>query len=113
MGKRRISVECINKNPMVLGSLFIGYSLLNGTVMVLTFINAEKLKWMFLIVVGFIFFLNLLVQALIFKKREMDYMRSMFGNDEEGYQECLRIANLSPRKERKVRQKKNKWDIGI
>lgn len=109
MRMKKPSNNWLNKYPGLIFVLSISYSILNGVLIVLCFINAPKLGYGFLIAIGAIFYLNYLLQALIFKKRQIEEIRVVFGDDEVAFEECLRKCGMLPRKKRKTRKKRRRY----
>jgi len=97
----------MNKYPLVIFVLASLYMMFNGIVVTMCFINAEKLGYSFLPVIGLIFAGNLFIQAMIMKKREMQTLRYLYGED---YAEILKDQLKRKRKGvKKHHEKKNKW----
>lgn len=98
MSIKRDRKKWLNKSPVIIFLLSLMYSLLNGGLVVLCFFNAHILGWKFMILIGGIFLVNLLILAVILKKRERQAVRALFGDDEEGYAEFRERCRIFPRK---------------
>ena len=97
----------VNKSREIIFLLCLMYSLLNGWLVVLCFLNAYILGWRFMILIGCIFLANLLGLAAILKKRQRQAVRALFGDDEEGYAEFRERCRMFPRKKVKEFKKEN------
>ena len=97
----------MNQNPLVIFVLAMLYMILNGCVLTLCFLNAGTLGCSFWPVIGCIFFMNLLIQAIIMKKRELQTLRYLYGED---YAQILKDQLKGKGKGvKRHRAKKNKW----
>lgn len=103
----KILKKWMNQNPLVIFVLAMLYMILNGCILTLCFINAGTLGCSFWAVIGLIFVVNLFIQAMIMKKRELQTLRYLYGED---YAEILKDQLKRRRKGiKKHREKKNKW----